>query len=158
MTLLCGILLYRPRSHRVILGEHDRQSNNEQIQVVSISRVSYTITQQSLLSINFAWMSHFLGTCVHCKDIKSHYSYDLCSPLRPGHHSPLLQRPELQQWYHPSEAVLPSTDDIPCVPCVPGLLQHQHPIWNQMCHQWVGQDGPNLWVNKMLSKSHMQGT
>lgn len=73
-------------------------------------------------------------------------AYVLCSPLHPGHLSPILQCPELQQWHHPSEAFVPSTDDIPCVPCLPGLLQLQHPRWNQMCHHWMGQDGPNLWV------------
>lgn len=44
-------ILSSPRNHRVILGEHDRQYNNEQIQVKSISRVSNTI--EHMLSFHY---------------------------------------------------------------------------------------------------------
>lgn len=137
--------LSSPRSHRVILGEHDRQSNSEQLQVKSIAKVSNNIRHKSfffsVMKIHIFYLSFpgYNGIIL---------AYNWCSPLHPGHLSPILQRPELQQWHHPSEAVIPSTDDLPCVSCVPGLLQHQHPLWNQMRHQWMGQDRPNLWVTR----------
>lgn len=41
---LVWLLFSSPQSHRVILGEHDRQYNSEQIQVKSIAKVSNNIT------------------------------------------------------------------------------------------------------------------
>lgn len=126
------------RSHRVILGEYDRQSGAEPIQVKTISKVSVRITQNALFRVVFRKWYHIV-----------HES--LCSHLIPGHQSPILQLPELQQWHHPAEAVVASTVHCPCVSCVPGLLLQQHPLWNQMCHHRMGKDWFNLWVTSYWS-------
>lgn len=72
-------------------------------------------------------------------------------PVLLGHLSPVLQLPELRQWHHPSEAVLPSPDERPCVSCVSGLNHHQRPRWNQMRHHRLGQNRPDLWAAKLPS-------
>lgn len=83
----------------------------------------------------------------HCKEVKWHCFclwFRLTSLSRPS----LTPTTTPRTWHQPFWGCPPEYRGHSRVSPVPGLLQHQHPLWNQICHHWVGQDWPDLWVSK----------
>ncbi|XP_055674762.1 chymotrypsin-like protease CTRL-1 isoform X1 [Falco peregrinus] len=135
---------FNPYSHIVVLGEYDRSSNAESVQVKTVSRVS----QAEVAAVLGQGCSSALGLLLQGRDGVLHN-------FSAGHHKPQLEPLHLEQRHHPAEALLACPAGTPCGPCLPAPHQpgsaHQPPVR----HHWLGTHQHQLYEHRSFREGRV---